>query len=422
MLSKPGTTWETRFFLAGVITEAKFEGNATEKSTMDSIWKILLWPFAWAFKGVWPRCDSEGVLFDETYRPDLAAKAGLPLCGGYRFALWQIAADLDYCCNYLRLRHFGSLSPCFKCACNRSDVPWTALTPTAAWRTRLVGMLEWTNMYRHMLFRCPAVGLNMFHVCLDVLHILDLGIAQHLCASTLFLFVFDTGIPGNLDSRLAFVWEKLVEGYEALGTSPGERLPYAVYHSIFEKRRGYYPTTPPELHSKAAVGRHCVTVLDYMVRHMTAWSQGFTNDGEGDLFAMVGELFKNYALFYACIAFHGQWLPPEAAQEAHDALLAVGCYHQALCNFFLGRRRKLYHMTEKAHYCQHIALDVLSSRYNPRFGWTYQDEDYMGKVASVAKSCTRARGPLRLGEAFVFRWRNRMHLLWSRKRRERGTA
>ena len=162
-----------------------------------------------------------------------------------------------------------------------------------------------------------------------------------------FLLVFDTGLPGNLDSKIAFVWDKLLEGYEALGTSAGERLPYAVYCGIFEKRRGYNPTTPPELHSKAAVGRHCVTVLDYVVRHMAAWAEGFTHDESGELFAMVEELFKNYARFYACIAYHGQWLPPEAAQEAHDALLAVGCYHQALCNQFVNRHRKLYHMTEK---------------------------------------------------------------------------
>ena len=74
------------FFLAGVVTEAKFEGDAEQNRTMDSIWTVLLWSFARAFKGVWPRCSWDGTLFDENYRPDLAAKAELPLCGGYRFA------------------------------------------------------------------------------------------------------------------------------------------------------------------------------------------------------------------------------------------------------------------------------------------------------------------------------------------------
>ena len=84
------------------------------------------------------------------------------------------------------------------------------------------------------------------------------------------------------------------------------------------------------------------------------------------------------------------------------------------------RKRKLFHLTEKAHFCQHIALQCLSTSFNPRFGWTYQDEDYMGKVAQVAKACMRARGPARVAEPFVFRWRNRMQLMWARKERLRG--
>ena len=48
----------------------------------------------------------------------------------------------------------------------------------------------------------------------------------------------------------------------------------------------------------------------------------------------------------------------------------------------------------------------------PLGGGTYADEDYMGRLAQVAKACLRARGMVRVGEAFIFRWRNRMNLLW----------
>ena len=121
--------------------------------------------------------------------------------------------------------------------------------------------------------------------------------------------------------------------------------------------------------------------------------------------------------------FHGRWLTAEAAQEMHDALLAVGVFHAALNHAFNSsalpqqQRRQLFHLTEKAHYIQHIALDVLSLRSNPRFGWTYGDEDYMGKIAQIGRASTRARGPLRLGAALIFRWRNRMFLRWRRRAR-----
>ena len=53
-------------------------------------------------------------------------------------------------------------------------------------------------------------------------------------------------------------------------------------------------------------------------------------------------------------------------------------------------------MTEKSHYCQHIALDVLWSRYNPKWGWTYQDEDYSGEglfCCTIVHPCPRAASP-----------------------------
>ena len=46
LTAEPGTTWETRVFLAGVVSEAKFNGNASTTSSMDKIWQILVWSFA----------------------------------------------------------------------------------------------------------------------------------------------------------------------------------------------------------------------------------------------------------------------------------------------------------------------------------------------------------------------------------------
>ena len=77
----------------------------------------------------------------------------------------------------------------------------------------------------------------------------------------------------------------------------------------------------------------------------------------------------------------------------------------------------LFHMTEKAHYVQHVGLDILKLLYNPRFGWTYCDEDFMGKIAQIAKSSTRARGPLKIGHSLMFRWRNRLCVRWLRRQR-----
>ena len=59
---------------------------------------------------------------------------------------------------------------------------------------------------------------------------------------------------------------------------------------------------------------------------------------------------------------------------------------------------KLFRMVLKVHLAQHIATDLLASRVNPQVAWTYQDEDFVGRVADVAKASIQARGPTKVGE------------------------
>ena len=67
--------------------------------------------------------------------------------------------------------------------------------------------------------------------------------------------------------------------------------------------------------------------------------------------------------------------------------------------------RNLFSMAEKAHYAQRIALDCLEIR------------DYMGRVAQVARSCLRARGPCGFGSAFILRLRRCAVYRWRQSAR-----
>ena len=130
----------------------------------------------------------------------------------------------------------------------------------------------WCLEDKHVTFKFPAVGLILFHVTLDVLHILDLGITQHVCAIIIYMLVFDTGVAGNVDSKMVPVYEALDRAYRSLGTPPGERLPYAMFTGMFNKSRTARPTLYPELHSKGAVGRHCAAAVRSVVRDMGDWA------------------------------------------------------------------------------------------------------------------------------------------------------
>lgn len=106
MTGRQGATWDTKFFRFGCVNAAKNSSSNPDDDTMLVAWKILLWSFAALLKGKFPYVDWDGKPFSDRHYPHAAANAGHDICGGFRFALWQVSADLDYLCNYLQLRHF----------------------------------------------------------------------------------------------------------------------------------------------------------------------------------------------------------------------------------------------------------------------------------------------------------------------------
>eukprot|EP00969_Alexandrium_andersonii_P122151 5400262-Alexandrium_andersonii.AAC.1 len=96
-----------------LMTEAKAAANESGPSTMELVWRILFWSFEACVRGKWPAFDWNGDTFEHK-DPARWQRAGQRLCGDYTFAWFQVAADLDYLCNYLSLRHFNSsVRPCF---------------------------------------------------------------------------------------------------------------------------------------------------------------------------------------------------------------------------------------------------------------------------------------------------------------------
>ena len=53
--------------------------------------------------------------------------------------------------------------------------------------------------------------------CLDVLHVLDQGVCQHVIGNILFDIVYKR-ISGNVQNALARVWARIRELYDKFGT------------------------------------------------------------------------------------------------------------------------------------------------------------------------------------------------------------
>lgn len=88
---------------------------------------------------------------------------------------------------------------------------------------------------------------------------------------------------------------------------------------------------------------------------------------------------------------HSVKLPPAVAAELVKATDTFVICAYALQQHFLASDRKLFNVTIKFHYLCHLALS--SVHLNPRLGWCYVGEDYMGKIKKVASSCLRGTPP-----------------------------
>ena len=265
-----GSTWDSKWLVFAMVDGAKVKANSRGRSTMSEVWPVLVWCFQVLLSGVWPSKDWLRRPF-EGWRWD---RRGLPFAGGFRFAVFQIAADLDYLCNYLGLQHFGNaMAPCFLCHGNRTTRPISDLRITAAWRDCLVDRAAWFLADKSPIFSDPRVGINVFHVQFDIMHLMDLGICQHIGASVIYLLISDCNLRGSFDTKAGLVWNRMKRAYVELGTPVGERLPESLYSRMFEvSGRTRSPKDFPQLHCKAAMARHAMPALRLVVRELLDWA------------------------------------------------------------------------------------------------------------------------------------------------------
>ena len=65
-------------------------------------------------------------------------------------------------------------------------------------------------------------------------------------------------------------------------------------------------------------------------------------------------------------------------------------------------------------------MDTFSTKLNPRSMWTYDDENFMVKIAGIVHNSWRVRVGFAAGARLAFQWRTRVYVKRSRRVRERN--
>ena len=119
-------------------------------------------------------------------------------------------------------------------------------------------------------------------------------------------------------------------------------------------------------------------------------------------YAHLVVVLQNLERFYAIMESYGHVIPVEPAEELFEVVHRCCVHYACLASDAAERGLKLFKITPKFHFWLHIAW---MARYvNPRFAWCYADEDFVGKIATIAYASSFGRGPIKLGTSLMHRY------------------
>ena len=167
---------------------------------MGDIWRVIIWMLITLRSGVFPNCDWDGVAWPiGSWR---ARVAGTPITPGLFYTLWEIAGDYEWLANEIGLQHWSNPNPCSWCPCDKGLRLYSDFRPTSLWMP-LVYVYEWIIAHppEHPLFNTPGLFCNLYFVILDLMHVLFLGVGQHICGNVIYTLAHDSGLLGNAQVR-----------------------------------------------------------------------------------------------------------------------------------------------------------------------------------------------------------------------------
>ncbi len=152
-----------------------------------------------------------------------AARAGKPLAAGWSAALVGIQGDLEFEAKYLRLEHFGSLSPCPWCKANKSTLPWTEFRrpgPQQAcwWATVWDDRPTWEAAHPNRCKLLEVLEMSVCNVVPDWMHCKHLGCDAWTYGSVLHLLRHQLDVPiAEIDSTIKLHYEDCARERKSVG-------------------------------------------------------------------------------------------------------------------------------------------------------------------------------------------------------------
>lgn len=342
-----GSDKETQFLIASVIKQK----GADQR--MHAFWDVLLADF----------CS--------------LATDGL---AGWKFVLLAAKGDLETRSNSWGMASYNAAHEmCSECQANRSNKPFTDLSPGAAWRQTLARnnddfMARMTH--RHPLFTSPFADRNL--AVLDLMHIADCNGVANLVGGSILrdLVERDTRLGATQQARLAALNSQLKRFYEE---RPGyHRIPPLRLQNL--TKEGW-----AVLNGSTIKAANCRSLSPFLVRIC----EMLFDDSSNPYHLCVSRVATSLNRFYQIVYGAGVVMKPEEQQEVRRVLVRFGVNYQKAREFSRVQGKLMWNITPKVHMFLHFSDMCLW--INPRWVQNYAEESQVGSTTTVWARSARGR-------------------------------
>ena len=372
----PAIPWAERILFACIEKQFLCKCGCMGRHTVNAMHSILVWSLDVLFGGKHPR-----KRHDETDFTMYDGKCGRKKNAGEDIGCF--ARMIEHRGDWMALKQiFGfkgwsaNSNMCWMCGADKGSTPYWDFSSKALWRASRYSTLAFMKLMHKngisssVLFEAPGFMLDFIMV--DVLHCLDLGVAQEALGNLFFYFITSKVCPGsNRSQQILHLWHKIQAYYKE--ACPPTRIGKLTEEMVKQKSK------KPRLRAKGSETRHLVPYgLVLASEIMEAGSTAFTRT--------LFNLFKHLNAFYNCM---GQFPFNKelASNSARQFLLLYGELSRSTSE-------GLWTIKPKFHLFQELAEYKTYTSGDPSKFWSYADESFVGFVSKIAHS----RGGPRLAD------------------------
>lgn len=381
--------------------------SAMHPSSLQKVWELMCWSFNALAEGVHPVADASGRLYadipnrspDEEMRHKLA---GQNIGGGslkVRCIIMVISGDIEWFCSQFNFPYAMSNTPCPYCKCDNnktnSTMPFTDFRKNAAWKTAICTSAELKAKFgAHPLMK--VLGVNVYTIKLDTLHLVDLGVAAHCYGNVLFS-ILDDHLEGSRPIALQQLNSLVAEMYDDLNMPAQKRIGTLKLSNLKAGSSDY----PCLSHIK---GRK----IRYFSKVAIALAVKFRTDEKSTQhrLAMVKALDDLYSSLDRPDLVYTKVMQ-QAFEKSVEAFLA---HYGMLASLSMQAKQLRFSIVQKHHLLAHLPSQ---SRFvAPRCAVTYGGESFMGLMVRLSAMCVHGTPAFKMPTKLYQKNRLAMHLIW----------